>query len=498
MSRVQLSLILALVAGTAASAQNRPQLRDWQPPAKEAAKPKRGCGDLKSLTRYEFSISTAELVAAASGVPEHCRVTGQVLPEVRFEVSLPTAWNGRFYMAGNGGYAGQLPPARFPPRDNAMQRGFAVTVTDTGHDSSVEPGASFAVNRQKLIDFAYRAVHVTAVTAKQIIAAYYDTRIERSYFDGCSTGGRQALTEAQRFPDDFDGIVSGAPLVSSWSNAVLRTWNVQAARAGGLSVEKLSILAAKFDAHCDAQDGLADGLVDDPRRCDFRPARDLPKCSGEADSPDCFTSAQIVGVERIFGGVISKRKKILPPLPTVPNLTPGPLSLGANFFQYIAFGKPNPGYDMMSFNFDTDPEKIAWVSGILDATDPDLTRFRSRGAKLLMYFGWADPQLNPVTAIEYYEKVKEHMGPQTGDFFRVFMVPGMAHCGGGTGVSSFDAVTPLIHWVEKGTAPEKIIGSRVLEDKVVRRRPLCPYPQVAKYRGSGSMDDAANFACANP
>lgn len=511
--------VLILLQGATAQAQGRPQFRDWKPPRSEAVKLKLACGDLKGLTGYEFSINTATVLAAGAEAPEQCRVTGQILPDVRFELSLPASWNRRLYMMGNGGFAGQLPPARSFPRDNALKHGFAVAATDTGHDATLEPLASFAVNRQKVIDYAYRAVHVTAMAARQIMQAYYDAPIERSYFDGCSTGGRQGLMSAQRFPQDFDGIVVGAPVLNQSGTHIWEAWIARALKTAPIAIAKVKIIANKVYANCDGKDGLVDGLIDDPRRCTFRPVNDLPKCSGDTDGPDCFTAAQIGALEKIYGDVMSKGKRFFPGLPLGAEVfveTPkGPrsgwdgwvvrdgastigLTFAESFLKYMAFAKPDPNYNWTAFNYDTDLDKMQWITSVLDATDPDLSRFKARGGKILMYFGWADPALNALMGLEYYEQVVERVGPTTTDFFRLFMVPGMFHCGGGVGVSSFDAMTPLMDWVEKGVAPAQIIGSRMTDGKVIRSRPLCLYPQVAKYKGSGSIDEASNFTCANP
>ncbi len=481
------------------------------------AKTKLACDDLHSLTGYEFTIISATVVPAAAETPEHCRVTGQVLPQVRFEVSLPASWNRKMIMFGNGGFAGSI-PGRSPRRDSVLRQGFAVTATDTGHDGAIEPLASFAVDRQKLLDYAYRAVHVTALTAKRIAQAYYLDPLERSYFDGCSTGGRQGLMSAQRFPDDFDGIVVGAPVLNFTGTMISAAWNGKALLAGPIPTGKLKLLSEKVMAKCDGQDGLTDGLIDDPRRCAFQPARDLPACAADADGPDCFTVAQIKALEKIYGGVVRHGKQFFPGQPVGAEiLAPGPkgarsgwdgwivrdnapttaVMFSESFLRYMAFGRPDPSYDWRQLNFETDPDRMEWIHGVLDATDPNLSRFRARGSKILMYFGWADPALNPLMGIGYYQDVVERMGPSTTDFFRLFMVPGMFHCGGGVGPSNFDALSPLVQWVEKGVAPESIVGSRMVDGKAVRTRPLCPYPQVAKHQG-GSMDDATSFACVAP
>ncbi len=518
------ALILCLFAARPVAAQNGAQLRDWNSFTKDPTTPserKLTCKALVSLTGYEFAINSATLVRAAGDVPEHCRVAGQILPEIQFEVNLPTAWNGRLYMFGNGGFAGEPfdAPGRIASRNEALKHGFAVAATNTGHEALLEPLASFAADRQLLLDYAYRAVHVTAMTAKQIVQAFYQVPVTHSYFDGCSTGGRQGLVSAQRFPEDFDGIVVGAPVLNFSGSMLRHVWRAQAMQTAPITKEKLSLVADRIYAKCDKLDGLADGLIDDPRKCPFHPATDLPMCSGDVDGPSCFTTAQIKTLEKIYDGVKINGKQFFPGQPLgaeIQAMGPnGPSSgwepwmisqtgrtldaqFGESFLRYIAFSKPDPQFDLSNFNFDTDVEKVGGAAHLMDATDPDLSSFQARGGKIVMYFGWADPALTPFMGVDYYEKVEDQMGPSTPDFFRLFMVPGMFHCRGGVGVSTFDALTPLVQWVEKAVPPDHLIGSRVVDEKVIRTRPLCPYPQVAKYKGSGSIDDANNFTCVKP
>ena len=481
------------------------------------ARPAIGCGDLRSLTNNEISIASALLVPATADAPEHCRVGGQVLPQVGFEVGLPTQWNGRFYMFGNGGYAGEAldSPARRATAARAMRLGYATAQTDTGHSAAAEPLGAFAADRQKLLDYAFRSLHVTAEAAKLLVRTYYGAPPTRSYFEGCSTGGRQGLILAQRFPADFDGIVVGAPVLNFSGTMVAYANDAQALRAAPIPASKLPLLAEKIYAQCDAQDGLKDGLIDDPRRCGFEATRDLPQCDA-GDQPGCFTAGQIGALEKIYGDVASQGKRIFPGWPVGAEIAgpngrsgwdpwfvndAGPttdVAFSQAFFRYLAFSKPDPTYDLSQFNLDRDPPRLEAIHQILDATDTDLSRFEQRGGKILMYFGWADPALNPLTGVEYYEQVSQRMGAATGGFFRLFMVPGMFHCNGGVGADTFDKLGPLAGWVERGTAPDAIPASRVIGGKVVRTRPLCAYPEVARYQGSGSTDDASNFACVKP
>jgi hypothetical protein len=493
----------ALLAASALCAQNKPVT---------------GCPDLRSLTNNQMSIAIAAPVTESQIAPAHCRIFGQILPQVGFEVRMPAEWNGRFMLIGNGGYAGEPTDSqgRLNQYGRYMKRGYAVAATDTGHSSVTEPLGTFATDRQKLLDYAFRSLHVTADAAKLILRAYYGSAPQKSYYEGCSTGGRQGLILAQRFPDDFDGIIVGAPVLNFIGTMLQYVSAAKALKAGPLPAAKLSTLSARIYDSCDAKDGLKDGIIDDPRRCDFQPARDLPKCEAGADRPDCFTSSQIGTLEKIYAEVQSNGKKIFPFRPvsaeaaaqngrsaweswTVNDVRPpAGIVFAETFLRYFAFPKPDPQYELTSFDFDKDVPKLENIHQILDATDTDLTRFRQRGGKMIMYFGWADPALNPMMGVEYYEAVQQRMGPSTTDFFRLFMVPGMLHCGDGPGPNQFDTLPFLSDWVEKGSAPDSIRATKAADGKVSRSRPLCAYPQVARYKGAGSTDDAANFACVKP
>ena len=462
----------------------------------------------------EVKIHSATLVAAKPNLAEHCDVRGVIWPEAQFAIRLPTEWNDRFQMVGNGGTAGVI---SLGAMDAAVRKGFAAASTDTGHDAAKEPLATFAYvtaenpnGKRKLQDFAYRAVHETAVLAKQIIKAYYGTAPRYSYWVGCSTGGRQGMQEAQRYPEDFDGLVIGAPGLYLTGNVTRRIWVGQSQAGDGAIVpEKLPLLAKLVYEKCDAIDGLKDGIIDDPRRCDFKPVRDLPKCSGP-DAADCFTIAQIEALGKIYGGPRdSKGKQLFPgepvgsesvwsdnlvgPIKTVLPRSESQMKLA------ILDPPPGPTWSYTMFNFDTDPPRTLKAAAELNPRNPDLAPLKKRGGKIVQYSGWADQQVNPFPGIEYYQTVSKRMGEAaTRDFYRLFMVPGMFHCNGGPGCSSVDWLTAVMDWVEKGKAPEQLIGAHVEGGKTTRTRPVCPYPQVARYKGTGSIDEDANFACVAP
>ena len=495
--------------------------------SKAEAAPKKSCEALNQYKGKEIADIHAATVAADGATPEYCKVTGNLKPEIAFEVSLPAHWNGRFYMIGNGGHAGESleDPGRTSQRTAALQTGFAFAQTNTGHDSKKEPGASFVMsNPQKAIDYAYRAVHLTATTAKSITTSYYAKPVTKSYWNSCSNGGRQGLIEAERFPQDFDGIIANAPWVSQTGFTIGALWNQKAVSAAQLTPAKLSVLSEKVMAKCDAVDGLKDGLIDDPRKCEFDAHRDVPVCAAGTDTAQCLTPAQADAVMKVYGGPKTSAGKQLFPgyMPGSEGVVPGPgtapptsawmnlivpsqpdgrggdFNLAENTMRYLAHVPPQPDYDTKTFDFDRDPHLLEDWSKKVDATSTDLSKFRAHGGKLLLTYGWADQVLQPLAGVSYYEQVVARDGPSTADFARLFMVPGMTHCSGGIGTDRFDSVTAMVDWVEKGKAPDWLNASHMSNGKVTRTRPLCPYPQVARYSGQGSIDDAANFKCVKP
>jgi hypothetical protein len=486
--------------------------------------PQKACDALAAFKAAGVGAVQARVVAATADTPQHCRVTGVIEPEVAFEVNLPDRWNQRFYMTGNGGLAGDaLDTPTNADRTGALSNGFVHARTNTGHDARKEPSGSFILsNPQKAIDYAYRAVHVTADTAKKIATEYYAQPITFSYWNSCSNGGRQGLLEAQRYPDDFDGIVANAPWVDQTGFTIGAIWNQKALTEAPVPVAKLNLVAERVMTKCDAVDGLKDGLIDDPRRCDFDPGRDVPACREGSDGPDCLTAAQAGTIRKIYSGPVSKGKSIFPGymvgseavntaangaasstwagaiVPAQPNAKPADFNLAEGVMRYLILDPPKADYDTLTFDFDRDQKRVERWSKLADAKEADLSKFRKSGGKLIMTYGWADQILQPLMGVKYYEDVLKENGRNTTEFARLFMVPGMAHCGGGTGPDRNDAVTAVIDWVEKGKAPDQLIASKVTNGQVVRTRPLCPYPQVARYKGTGSIDEAANFSCVAP
>ena len=478
--------------------------------------------------------------AAPSLVPAHCDVRGVIRPtrdsEITFALWLPAAavWNGKYRQEGNGGWAGSINTAGFAA---PLRRGYAVAATDGGHEGG---GANWAIGHpEKLIDFGYRAVHETSVQSKAILQAMYGRAPGFSYFVGCSDGGREALMEAQRFPEDFDGILAGAP-ANNWSHLFTAfVWNERAllaTPASAIPPAKLPVVQKAVMAACDRLDGVADGLIENPRACTFDP--NVVACK-TGDAPDCLTQPQVEALKKIYDGPKNPRtqERIFVGQPLGTEAVPGGWSAWitpANPASAIQFGFGNsyygaavfedPKWDFRTLDFDRDVAIGDVKAGsVLNATNPDVRSFRAGGGKLIQYHGWGDAAIPAPSSIEYYESVKAFLArypdgrtpanPPAEDFYRLFLVPGMGHCGGGAGPNRFgnggggaaasrdadhDIFTALERWVEQGAAPHRVIGTgRAADDpSTPLTRPLCPYPQVARYRGTGDVNDAANFSCA--
>jgi feruloyl esterase len=488
-----------------------------------AARPalaQQSCESLTNLNLSGVTISQAVSVPAgqftppaekdAVKVPAFCRVAGVVTPEVKFEIWMPSGWNQKLLIAGNGGLAGSI---NYRQMVEPLQRGYAAGSTDTGHEGRGNDASWAAGHMQRVIDFAHRSIHVTSQASKAIIEAFYGSHPAHSYFAGCSQGGQEALMSAQRYPKDFDGIVAGDPANFWTHNQVSHLWVVLSTRGDAyIRASKVPLIADAVNNACDALDGVKDGILNDPRRCHFDPATLLCRAG---DAPDCLTAAQVDAVKKLYEG---PGEKIYPGLLPGGETGPGGWSnwitgaqsgasghanLGLPFFKYIVF--ENPDWDYRSFKFeappgfDSDLEFTDYkLAPIFNATDADLSAFRDNGGKLIQYHGWSDPDITPLNSINYYDSVMRAT-PGAGSFYRLFLVPGMQHCGGGPGPSKFDAITALEQWVERGAAPDRIVASHVSSaGRIDRTRPLCPYPQEAQWKGVGSTDEAENFVCALP
>jgi feruloyl esterase len=481
------------------------------------------CESLRSLALANTTITLAQSVAAGQfdppqargpgggvafqNLPAFCRVAATLKPaadsEIRLEVWMPDPadtpnWNGKLQSVGNGAWAGSI---NYPALATALAAGYAAASTDTGHTGN---NPVFIMGHpEKVVDFAYRAVHEMSLAAKAIVAAFYGSGPGRSYFNGCSTGGRQALAEAQRYPADYDGIIAGAPANYVTHLQGAQVWMAQAAHqdeAGYIPPGKYSAIHHAVLEACDALDGVKDGVLEDPTRCHFDPAVLTCKDGGP---PSCLTTAQVQIARKAYAGPTHPRtgQKLFPGLEPGSEMGwntlmgPQPMSLAVEVYQYLVFQNPNWDYR----NFDPDKDIAAAVKTVgatMDSIDPNLKPFVGHGGKLLMYHGWADPGIPPRSSVNYYKSVVDALGTgKTKDSIRLFMVPGMGHCRGGDGTDTFDAVTALDQWVMKGKAPQQISASHLTKGVVDRTRPLCPYPEVAKYKGTGDTNDAANFAC---
>ena len=480
------------------------------------------CDSLKDLKLPDTTITRADPVvaggfdmprvpapqqAAFKRLPAFCRVAAEIKPtpdsDIKIEVWMPAEnWNGKFMGVGNGGWSGAI---GYSSLAAGVNRGYATASTNTGHDGG---DATFADGHpEKLVDFGYRAVHEMTIKGKAITYAFYGKGPQRSYWNGCSSGGKQGLKEAQKFPEDYNGIVAGAP-ANYWTHLMAGDlWPAVSTNkdpGSSLTLPKLQVLHEAALAACDSLDGVKDGLIEDPTKCHFDPS--TVECNGpETDA--CLTAKQVEAARKIYGGAKNPRtgKSVFP------GMAPGselvwpalagekPFGIPVSHFQVVVF--KNPAWDYLKLDFDKDvalADKID--NGLLNAIDPNLKPFFSHGGKLIMYHGWNDQLISPYNSVNYYKSVVQALGGvgKVDGSYRLFMAPAMNHCNGGDGPSRIDPVTAIDEWVEQGKVPDQLIAEHVAGNRVDRSRPLCPYPQVAKYNGNGSIDDAANFSCVKP
>jgi feruloyl esterase len=442
-------------------------------------------------------------------LPAHCRVMGTIKEQINFEVWLPLqGWNGKFQAFGNHGFAGNIDYSDLGPE---LVKGYAIASTDTGHLASQNP-PFWMQNMQQIVDYGSRGVHEMTVKSKSIVEAFYGKRPKYSYFNGCSTGGKEGLMEAQRYPEDYDGInVGGSANFAQIHNRVQYVWNGQvtfANPAAKLAGATLTLINNAAVAACDGIDGVLDGVIDDPRACNFQPSSLL--CKAGQDPATCLTQTQVTALEKVYQGPRNPRtgEEIYPGL--VPGSergwgghTAGPniFATADQFFKYMVYN--NPSWDYRTFNFDSD---LAYTdhnfSPLIDAINPDLSAFRKRGGKILFTHLWSSTTHAATRSIEYYEEAAarmhggdndhSNMFGKTQEFFRLFMVPS---ANGSKGPDTFDSLPYLERWVEQGIPPKSILASHKTAGVVDRTRPVCPYPERAVYKGSGSTDDAANFEC---
>jgi feruloyl esterase len=494
------------------------------------------CGQLAELTLPATTVQTAETITSGSfqppagqplrNLPPFCRVAGIIRPssdsEIHFETWMPVSnWNGKFQGIGNGGFAGSI---GYGGLAGAIQNGYATAATDTGHQAAGQD-ARWALNHpEKIIDYGWRAIHETALKGKALTEAFYGKKPTRSYFNSCSNGGRQALMEAQRFPEDYDGIIAGAP-----ANYFTRTVSLHmvvnkallTTDAGYIPAAKLKAIQDAALTACDTRDKVRDGVIEEPLAC--RPDFSRLACSG-AETDACLTTAQIAALKTIHNGLRDRKGKLL-----FPPYSPGgeadaggwgpwltgagreksaAFAFGTQFYKNMVYSDPN--WDYRTFDLDRDLKAAEQKLGpVLNAVDPDLRRFHARGGKLILYHGWCDAAIPAANAVNYYQSVEKKLGRKTTrEFVRLFMAPGVQHCGGGAGPNTFgqggprggdpgrDLNAALERWVESGVAPDRVVAAKMnAANAVERTRPLCAWPKTARWNGSGSTDEAANFHC---
>ena len=493
------------------------------------------CANLMALDLPNAKVTEAQAVTSgtyqAEGarnpitkLPPFCRVHVVVKPAINVEVWMPlTGWNGKLMGLTGGGVLGSISygntvdlneipdPGGISGLANGIQRGYAMMATDGGHKTSEN---NWWNDLGRFIDLGYRGAHEMTVKGKVVTAAFYAQAPAKTYFDGCSGGGRVGMMEAQRFPEDYDGIIAGEPGANWTDLMVAELWATRASTDSPenfLPGNKMPMVTAAAVAKCDPEDGIKDGIISNPMACHFDPV--VLQCKG-ADAPDCLTSGQVDALRKIYAGAKypDGRRISFGHTPGsesgfgrmytgVKDVNTEGGNSNRDFIKLSVFNDPN--YDLSKFDYNHDMDYLKErTAAIMDATNPDMSGFKARGGKLLVYYGWADYLAPSGYTPSYYDSVVAKMGgqPAVADFYRLFMVPGMGHCRGGVGANRFDSVKVLESWVEKGQAPDQIIASRVDEKtkKVTMTRPLCPYPQVAHYTGSGSTDEAKNFYCAGP
>jgi feruloyl esterase len=488
------------------------------------------CEKLPTQTLPETTITTAMIVPAGPFVwpagafripgtenkpplilPEYCRVTMVLKPtadsHINVELWLPAQnWNGKFIATGNGGWAGAF--QSYGVMQEFLRRGYVSAATDTGHSAADGPFGMFALGHpEKIVDFAYRSLHLMTVRSKEVIAAYYAKPLNYSYYSGCSTGGRQGVMAAQRYPDDYDGIIAGSMAnrhIHMHTSAVAEIIRQLRNPAAVVPDAKARLVHNAIMQHCDT---LHEGFLNNPRQCSFD--FDKLQCQGKEDA-NCLTPEQLETVKIFYGGVKNSKGKLIFSGAAIGVSMLAKLNINVNrqygsdtnakltpfiFDTVRILGFQNPNYDWHKFNLDRDMPVIDAKVGFVDAVDPDLSKFKAHGGKLLLYHGWDDPGITAENTVYYYNSVLDKMGNPQDNWLRLFMVPGMGHCRGGPGPYSFDTISALEQWREQEKAPTQIMGTNPQSGLT---RPLCPYPQYAKFDGMGDLKDSSHWSCAAP
>jgi feruloyl esterase len=472
------------------------------------------CEKIKNIRLPDVIISQIEQIQEPA---PHCKISGIIGSEINFELLLPNIWNSRFTMGGGGGFVGSVQNmAR-----SSISKGYASAGTDTGHQSNGLKADWAFNNMERQVNFGHLAVHRTVVTSKEIIRKYYCSDIAYSYFIGCSRGGGQAMMEAQRYPEDFDGIVAGAPAFNWPAIGAEFVQNIQAIYPNPeqlhdpvITLSNLKLLHNIVLAQCDALDGLEDQILNDPTNCDLD-FNALPKCPDNSPSSDCFTSNQIEAIRIVYSGVSDEHKEIYPGFPQGGENEPGgwqpwitgpdertmalnfpslQFGFGTEMFKYLIF--QDSTWDYSSYDFSNFLTTTQYASSYLDATSTDYGEFKQSGSKMIIYHGWNDPALSAFATINHYNQVKNG-DPNVKDYLRLFLLPGVLHCGGGPGPSDVDWIELARNWVENGTAPDRVVLSKIDEEKVIMTRPVFPYPEKAIYDGNGDPNMDSSFRTAS-
>lgn len=511
--RVKMIALVLLLAGISGVAHATPAT---------VSTPETQC---KGLAGVDFSgikdattqVMSAKVVESAAAAPSYCKVQGYVSPQVGFELRLPMSnWNGKFMEVGCGGFCGDLNSIFFC--NGPLKKGYACIVTDMGHKSTGLDGKWAYNNLQAQIDYAFRATHVAGVAGKTITEGFYGKAPSKSYFFGCSCGGRQGLVEAQEFPWDFDGIIVGAPAINYSGVFMDLLWKARAVvdtDGNPLFGEAdIALVHSAAIAKCDKDDGVKDGLIGDPRTCKFDPADLLCSAGTKAG---CLSSEQVAAVKKFYSGPVTSKGERLFPGGGMPGSEAGDFgfngyqsvfaNFGKEFFQYTGFmPAPGPGWKSSDFDFDRDYKRLGTLETLYASTNPDLRKFKAAGGKLILWQGWADGAVSPLNSVDYYETVQRTMGgaATTRDFFRLFMLPGVDHCYGGEGASVVDFLSHMEAWVEKNQAPDMMMSAHVKDGSdsvswptdpasIGFTRPAYPYPLQPKYKGSGDPNKAENY-----
>lgn len=469
-----------------------------------------GKTDFSGIAGSPASISKTEVVAASAGMAEYCRVTGVIQPQIGFEIRLPTkTWNGRYFQTGCGFFCGVV---RLEGCADAQARDFVVVAQNMGHVGAGSDDGLWGSVPALREDFGRRSTHVTAVVGKAITEAYYGQRPAFAYFRGCSTGGREGLSEAQFFPEDFDGIIAGDPAFPGRQGGLANVWDTrQLVRRDGSDVftpEKLKLLNAAVLAKCDGLDGLKDGIIVDPRACQF----DVRKLQcASADRADCLNAEQVKAALALYDGPRNSQGVRLVPGHRLfgselawESATRAPVADG--YLRYLAFEtNPPASYRVWDFDFDKDVVKLEKMAALYDPVapygEPDLSAYKASGGKLILYHGFADPTVSALNTLDYYARAADRAGGMESlkSFARLYLIPGMFHCRGGDAPNTFDMLEQMVRWVEKGEPPERIVLTQLSADgKPARTRPSFPYPAVPRYIGHGDVNDEANFISVSP